>query len=444
MGNGAADAVPQSRHGHHHRAGTAGPRGSDARDCWTWSSEAASGGLSVSAEHVVVVGAGIVGLATAHELTTRGYGVTVLDKEQRVAAHQTGRNSGVIHSGLYYAPGSLKARLGVAGADSMLRFAREHGVDVEVGGKLVVATHERQLPALRELVRRGAANGVPCREIGPAEAREFEPYVSCVAALRVETTGIIDYRGVSERLAQLVGDAGGDLRLGTTVEGIQSTATGVTVATDRGPIRGDRLVNCGGLQSDRLARLAGLDPDVRIIPFRGEYYELTARCSHLVKGLIYPVPDPSLPFLGVHLTRGIDGSVHAGPNAVLALAREGYTWRDVRRADLAETLRWPGLWRLARRYWRTGASEVARSLSRAKFAKSLQELVPDVPADGLVRAPAGVRAQALRRDGSMVDDFAYARAPRQVHVLNAPSPAATAALEIGRQIVDELETESVG
>jgi L-2-hydroxyglutarate oxidase len=397
----------------------------------------------VSAEHVVVIGAGIVGLATARELTARGYGVTVLEKEQRVAAHQTGRNSGVIHSGLYYAPGSLKARLGVAGAASMLHFAREHGVDVEVGGKLVVATDDRQLPALRELVRRGAANGVPCREIGRDEAREFEPYVACVAALRVETTGIVDYRGVTERLAQLVGEAGGEVRLGTTVVGIRSHAAGVTVETDAGTVEADRLVNCGGLQSDRIARLAGLDPDLQIIPFRGEYYELTARCSHLVKGLIYPVPDPTLPFLGVHLTRGIEGSVHAGPNAVLALAREGYTWRDVRRADLAETLRWPGLWKLGRRYWRTGASEVARSLSRAKFARSLRELVPDIPADGLVRAPAGVRAQALRRDGTMVDDFAYARAPRQVHLLNAPSPAATASLEIARQIVDEIEREPV-
>ena len=398
----------------------------------------------MSAEHVVVIGAGIVGLATAHELTGRGYGVTVLDKEQRVAAHQTGRNSGVIHSGLYYAPGSLKARLGVAGAASMLRFAREHGVDVEVGGKLVVATHERQLPALRELVRRGAANGVPCREISREEAGEFEPHVRCVAALRVESTGIVDYRGVSERLAHLIGKAGGEVRLGTTVVDIHSRATGVTVETDAGPVEADRLVNCGGLQSDRIARLAGLDPDVQIIPFRGEYYELTERCAHLVNGLIYPVPDPTLPFLGVHLTRGIEGSVHAGPNAVLALAREGYRWRDVRRVDLAETLRWPGLWKLGRRYWRTGASEVARSMSRAKFARSLRELVPDIPTDGLVRAPAGVRAQALRRDGSMVDDFAYARAPRQVHVLNAPSPAATASLEIGRQIVDEIERETVG
>jgi L-2-hydroxyglutarate oxidase len=398
----------------------------------------------VSAEHVVVIGAGIVGLATAHELTGRGYGVTVLDKEPRVAAHQTGRNSGVIHSGLYYAPGSLKARLGVAGAASMLRFAREHGVDVEVGGKLVVATDERQLPALRELVRRGAANGVPCREIGREEAREFEPHVRCVAALRVESTGIVDYRGVSERLAELVGGAGGEVRLGTTVVGIRSHASGVTVETDGGPVEADRLVNCGGLQSDRIARLAGLDPDLQIIPFRGEYYELTERCAHLVRGLIYPVPDPTLPFLGVHLTRGIDGSVHAGPNAVLALAREGYRWRDVRRSDLAETLRWPGLWKLGRRYWRTGASEVARSMSRAAFARSLRELVPDIPTDGLVRAPAGVRAQALRRDGSLVDDFAYARAPRQVHVLNAPSPAATAALEIGRQIVDEIERENIG
>lgn len=388
-----------------------------------------------------MVGAGIVGLATARELTSRGYGVTVLEKEPRVAAHQTGRNSGVLHSGLYYAPGSLKARLGVAGARSMLRFAQEHDVPVAVGGKLVVATHDRQRPALAELARRGEANGVPCREIGAAEAREHEPHVACVAALRVESTGIIDYRGVSERLASLVVEAGGEVRLGTTVAAITPRATGVDVVTDQELVRADRLVNCAGLQSDRVARLAGLVPDVRIVPFRGEYYELSPECAHLVRGLIYPVPDPTLPFLGVHLTRGIDGAVHAGPNAVLALAREGYTWRTVRPADLADALRWPGLWRLGRRYWRTGLDELARSFSATRFARSLQELVPELPADGLVAAPAGVRAQALRRDGRLVDDFAYVRAPRQVHVLNAPSPAATAALEIGRRVADEVTSD---
>ena len=387
---------------------------------------------------MVVVGAGIVGLATARELTARGYGVTVLEKEPQVAVHQTGRNSGVLHSGLYYAPGSLKSRLGVAGARSMLRFAQEYGVPVAVGGKLVVATRDQQRPALAELARRGEANGVPCREIGADEALEHEPHVSCVAALRVESTGTIDYRGVSERLAALVEGAGGALRLGTTVTAITRRATGVDVTTDRGVVRGDRLVNCAGLQSDRVARLAGLEPDVRIVPFRGEYYELTPGCAHLVRGLIYPVPDPTLPFLGVHLTRGVDGSVHAGPNAVLALAREGYTWRTVRPADVADAVRWPGLWRLGRRYWRTGLGELARSLSTARFARSLQELVPELPTDGLVAAPAGVRAQALRRDGRLVDDFVYLRAPRQVHVLNAPSPAATAALEIARRVVDEV------
>lgn len=398
----------------------------------------------MSREHVVVVGAGIVGLATARELTDRGYAVTVLDKETRVAAHQTGRNSGVIHSGLSYAPGSLKAALGVAGAVSMPAFARQHGVDVEVGGKLVVATHEKQLPALQELVRRGAANGVPCRLLTPAEARDHEPHVACVAALRVESTGIVDYRGVSERLAALVSEGGGEICLGTAVTGIRTMVSGsgrapsVVVETARGPVVADRLVNCGGLQSDRIARLAGLEPGLRIVPFRGEYFELAPAAARLVKGLIYPVPDPALPFLGVHLTRGIDGSVHAGPNAVPALAREGYSWRVVHASELAETLRWPGTWRLGRRYWRTGISEVARSLSPARFARSLQELVPEIPVDALVPAPAGVRAQALRRDGSLVDDFVYARAPRQIHVLNAPSPAATAALEIGRRIVDEI------
>jgi len=268
--------------------------------------------------------------------------------------------------------------------------------------------------------------------------------VACVAALRVESTGIVDYRGISERLADLVKAGGGEVRLVTTVTGIRvlasagGVATRIVVETDGGPIAADRLVNCGGLQSDRIARLAGLEPDLRIVAFRGEYFELAPGSAHLVRGLIYPVPDPTLPFLGVHLTRGIDGSVHAGPNAVPALAREGYSWRDVRPRELAETLRWPGTWRLGRRYWRTGISEVARSLSPARFARSLQELVPQISPGDLVPSAAGVRAQALRRDGTLVDDFAYARAPRQIHVLNAPSPAATAALEIGRQIADEI------
>jgi L-2-hydroxyglutarate oxidase len=389
--------------------------------------------------HVLVAGAGIVGLSTAHELSLRGHRVTVLEKEQGLAAHQTGNNSGVIHSGLYYKPGSLKATLGTAGAQSMRKFAEANEVDVEISGKLVVATGAPQLPALHELQRRGEINGVPCRVLTPEEAHEYEPHVACVAALRVETTGIVDYRGVCAALRHSIEDAGGEVVLGSEIVGIRSDATGVTVATTTGDFRADRFVNCAGLHSDRLARLAGLEPDVRIIPFRGEYFELTPDQSHLVKGLIYPVPDPALPFLGVHLTRMIGGSVHAGPNAVLALAREGYTWRAVDARDLWESAHWPGLWRLGRTYWRVGISEVARSLSRKRFLASLRELVPALTDESLVPTHAGVRAQALHRNGSLVDDFYYLRSERQVHVLNAPSPAATAALEIGNRIADEIE-----
>lgn len=388
---------------------------------------------------VLIAGAGIVGLATAYELSRRGHSVTVLDKEPEVAAHQTGHNSGVIHSGLYYAPGSLKATLGVRGAESMRDFAQEHGVAVDICGKLVVATTQAQVPALLRLLDRGRANGVPVRLISPEEAREFEPHVACVAALRVDTTGIVDFRGVCAALARLIGQNGGQVRLGTEIVGIDGRFDGVTVTTTAGEVTAAQFVNCAGLHSDRLARLAGLDPAVRIIPFRGEYFELAAAQEYLVTGLIYPVPDPTLPFLGVHLTRMIAGGVHAGPNAVLALAREGYTWGAVDRHDVSDSLAWPGLWRLGRRYWRTGISEVARSVSDKRFLASLRELVPELP-DGCLRpSHAGVRAQALHRDGRLVDDFYYERGIRQVHVLNAPSPAATASLEIGRRIADEVE-----
>lgn len=391
---------------------------------------------------VVVAGAGIVGLATAYELTRRGHRVTVLDKERNVAAHQTGHNSGVIHSGLYYAPGSLKAILGVAGASSMRDFAAAHGVAVDICGKLVVATTQAQVPALLRLLDRGRQNGVPVTLISPDQAREYEPHVRCVAALRVETTGIVDFVGVCDVLVSLIEQGGGRLELGTEIVGVDGRFDGVTVSTagDRpGEIRAEQFVNCAGLHSDRLARLAGLAPAVRIIPFRGEYFELAPAQEHLVRGLIYPVPDPTLPFLGVHLTRMIRGGVHAGPNAVLALAREGYTWGEVRRRDVADSLAWPGLWHLGKRYWRTGISEVARSVSAKRFLASLRELVPDLPDGCLQPAHAGVRAQALHRDGRLVDDFYYERGIRQVHVLNAPSPAATASLEIGRRIADEVQ-----
>lgn len=388
--------------------------------------------------HVIVAGAGIVGLSTAYELSLRGHRVTVLEKEADVATHQTGNNSGVIHSGLYYTPGSLKATLGQAGAVSMERFAKDNGVAVDICGKLVVATTAAQLPALERLHQRGQANGVACRVLTPAAAREVEPHVNAVAALKVDSTGIVDYRGVCAALRRLIEDNGGEVRFGQAIVAVATRSDAITVSTKVAEYRADEFVNCAGLHSDRVARLSGLQPDVRIIPFRGEYFELTPESHHLVRGLIYPVPDPAFPFLGVHLTRMVNGGVHAGPNAVFALAREGYSWFDINARDTWESALWPGLWKLGRKFWRNGLDEVARSLSRTRFLASLRELVPELADDSLLPTHAGVRAQAMRRDGSLVDDFYFERAPRQIHVLNAPSPAATAGLEIGRTVANEL------
>ncbi len=397
---------------------------------------------------IVVVGAGIVGLATAARLATRGDEVTVLEKEATVAAHQTGRNSGVIHSGLYYAPGSLKARMAVAGNASMVAFAREHAVRHDVCGKLVVATSPDEVPRLQALAERGAANGIAVEQIGPQSAREIEPHVRAVAALRVAATGIVDYRGVCEVLADQVRDAGGAVRFGRALVDARTGGREVAVrhasAGDTAEVdvsTADALVVCGGLQADRLARACGVDPGARIVPFRGEYFELRPEAAGMVRTLVYPVPDPRFPFLGVHLTTTLDGGVHAGPNAVLALAREGYRWQDVSPRDVTDALTWPGLWRLGVHNVVPGAQEVARSLSRRLFAASLARLVPGIGPDDLVPAPAGVRAQALTRDGKLVDDFLIRTSPRQVHVLNAPSPAATAPLEIARHLqaqVDEM------
>jgi L-2-hydroxyglutarate oxidase len=389
---------------------------------------------------IIVVGAGIVGLAVADRLARAGHDVVVLEKETQPATHQTGRNSGVIHSGLYYKPGSLKARMCVAGAASMKAFAREHGVAMQETGKLIVATDDRQRGQLAELERRGLANGVPVRRVTADEAREFEPNVRCVEALRVESTAIVDYRGVCRALASSITASGGEIVLGARFVSARTESSGVVVETDGVAYRGDVLVNCAGLHSDRVALASGVRPDVRIVPFRGEYFELRPERHDLVNGLIYPVPDPRFPFLGVHLTKMVDGSVHAGPNAVLALAREGYRWRDIRPSELALSLTWPGLWKLGARNIAAGSRELARSASRRLFARSLAELVPGITAGDLVPAPAGVRAQALQRDGGLVDDFFIQRAPRQLHILNAPSPAATASLEIAAHIHHEMDS----
>jgi L-2-hydroxyglutarate oxidase len=392
------------------------------------------------APHYVIIGGGIVGVATAHRLTVDrpDATVTVVEKEDRLAAHQTGHNSGVIHAGVYYRPGSLKARLCRAGSQSMVAFCEEHDLPARVTGKLIVATHADELPRLHALHERATANGLPVTLITPEQAWEYEPHVACVAALHVASTGIADFAAVCRALARLVEKAGGQVRLGTRVTGIRADGAATVVETTGGDLRADYLINCAGLHADAVARLAGLRPEARIIPFRGEYYELRPDRRDLVRGLIYPVPDPQFPFLGVHFTRMIDGSVHAGPNAVLATAREGYGWGRIRPGDVADEVAWPGLWRLARRHWRYGLTEVRRSLSKRRFTESLARLVPEVTEDDLVPGGAGVRAQAITRDGGLVDDFLIVRAPRQAHVLNAPSPAATSSLEIARHIVGEL------
>ncbi|MEU6462247.1 L-2-hydroxyglutarate oxidase [Streptomyces sp. NPDC046976] len=382
---------------------------------------------------VLVVGGGIVGLSTAYAVgrAAPGTRVTVLEKEPGPARHQTGRNSGVIHSGIYYRPGSLKARYAVRGAAEMVKFCAEYGVEHAVTGKLIVATERAELPRLHALVQRGRENGIPVRELGAAQIAEYEPEVRGLAAIQVGSTGVCDYTGVARQLALA---SGADIRYGARVVQVdRRPERGVAVRTAAGDIvRGRVLVNCAGLYCDELARLTGDEPGVRIVPFRGEYYELAR--PELVRGLVYPVPDPAFPFLGVHLTRGVDGGVHIGPNAVPALAREGYDWTAVRPRELAGTLAWPGSWAIARRHWRYGAGELHRSLSKGAFLEAVRGLLPAARAEDLVPAPAGVRAQAVLRDGSLVDDFLIKEGPRAVHVLNAPSPAATASLPIGREV----------
>jgi (S)-2-hydroxyglutarate dehydrogenase len=390
---------------------------------------------------VLVVGGGIVGLSTAYAITRAAPGVRVivLEKEAGPARHQTGRNSGVIHSGIYYRPGSLKARFAVQGSAEMVKFCAEHDIPHQVTGKLIVATERDELPRLHALVQRGREHGIPVRELGSAQIAEYEPEVRGLAAIHVGTTGVCDYGAVAARFGELAREAGASVRYGAEVcvIGRRSGAVAVRIS-DGSVLRARALVNCAGLHCDRVARLAGDDPGMRIVPFRGEYYELAPSSAGLVRGLVYPVPDPAFPFLGVHLTRGIHDDVHIGPNAVPALAREGYTWGTVRPREVAGTLAYPGAWRIARRHWRYGAGEMRRSLSKRAFTEAVRRLLPGVTADDLVPAPAGVRAQAVLPDGTLVDDFLFAESPRVVHVLNAPSPAATASLPIGREVARRL------
>jgi len=393
----------------------------------------------------VVVGGGIVGLAVAWSLLEArpGSSVVVLDKEREVALHQTGRNSGVIHSGLYYAPGSLKARLCREGYDRLLDFCRTEGIPHRVTGKVVVATSPNELPRLAALRERAAANGLDgVTELGPAGIRDYEPHCAGIAALHVPQTGIVDYVAVSRRLAERIVGAGGEVRSGVEVRGIAEEHDVAVVHTSAGTVVAHRVVACAGLQSDRVARMTMDDLDLRILPFRGEYFELVPGAQDLVRGLIYPVPDPSFPFLGVHFTRMVGGGVECGPNAVLALARERYGKWSVHPRDLASSLAWPGLWRIAARHWRPGLGELVRSASRRAFTRALQRLVPDVESRHLVPAPSGIRAQACGRDGRLLDDFEIRGRGAVVHVCNAPSPAATASLAIGAYVARGLGASS--
>lgn len=391
---------------------------------------------------VVIIGAGIVGLSTAYALTRAAPGtrVTVLEKEPGPARHQTGRNSGVIHSGIYYPPGSLKARYALQGSAEMAKFCAEHDIAHEITGKLIVATERDELPRLHALVQRGREHGIAVRELGPAQIQEYEPEAAGLAAIHVGSTGICDFGAVAATMARLATDAGARIRYGTEVRAITRTrgpgpdSGGIVVESTTGEIRTKTLVNCAGLHCDRVARLAGDEPGMRIVPFRGEYYELIPSRTSLVHGLVYPVPDPAFPFLGVHLTRDVHGGVHLGPNAVPAMAREGYHRRSFRARDLAEVAGYPGTWRIARRHWRYEIGEIHRSLSKRAFTAAAQRLLPALRPSDLIPAPSGVRAQAVLRDGTLVDDFLFGGSGPFVHVLNAPSPAATASLPIGREV----------
>lgn len=389
---------------------------------------------------VAIVGGGIVGLAAAWQLMRRAPGLSIiqLEKENRVAAHQSSHNSGVLHSGIYYKPGSLRATNCRAGKQAMEEFCREYSIPFEICGKVIVAVNEVERSRLKNIYERGQANGVNCRIITREELLELEPHAAGIEAIHVPEAGIVDYPRVCQKLAELIRAAGHEIQLGCEVTDIRPAAEVVTLVTAKEEIRAKYVITCGGLWSDRLIRMSGIQPQARIVPFRGEFFELRPEVQHLVRGLIYPVPDPAFPFLGVHFTKSIHGGVECGPNAVLAFARAGYRKTDVNLRDLAGSLTYSGFQKMAWKNWRTGLGEMWRSWSKGAFTAALQRLVPEIRSEHLVSAPAGVRAQALGRDGSLVDDFVIQRTGRIVHVGNAPSPAATASLNIGKLIVDQL------
>ncbi|MBX3015795.1 MAG: L-2-hydroxyglutarate oxidase [Caldilineaceae bacterium] len=398
--------------------------------------------MSSSLYDVAVIGGGVVGLATAMALTKRHsmLSLIVIEAEDKLAKHQTGNNSGVIHSGLYYKPGSLKARNCVAGREALYAFCAEHNIAHDRCGKLVVATLPEELPRLEKLEERGQANGLQgIRRLRAEELQEYEPHVAGLAGLHVPQTGIVDYVQVANTYAKLIEQAGGVIKTNTRLTGFRREPNELRLTTTQGEIRCRNLINCGGLQSDRVARLCGIDPKLKIVPFRGEYYELIPAKEFLVKDLIYPVPDPAFPFLGVHFTRMIHGGVEAGPNAVLAFKREGYTRSSFRLGDAVEMAAYTGFWQMARKHWRMGMGEFYRSYSKAAFVKALQRLLPELTEADVHPAGAGVRAQALEPNGALVDDFRIAEGEHMVHVLNAPSPAATASISIGQSIAEMAE-----
>ncbi len=390
---------------------------------------------------VIIVGGGIVGLATSHRLLEARpqLKILLLEKEAKLAAHQTGNNSGVLHSGLYYKPGSAKAQCAVQGLQQILAFCREHDVAHEQCGKIVVATEQNELERLENLWTRGKANGLQgLRKLNPQQIKEIEPHAAGLAAIHVPQEGIVDYPGVCEKLGELIRKNGGEIKLNARVAKIIADGTQKVVETSAGNFRAKFVIACGGLHADRLVQAAGQKPTAKIVPFRGEYFQIKKARQSLVRHLIYPVPDPKFPFLGVHFTRLVHGGIEAGPNAVLAFAREGYKWTDFNLRDFADSLTFPGLWKFLAKYPSLCGYEIRRSLSKAEFTRSLQKLVPDIRADDLETGGAGVRAQAMLPSGSLIEDFHFEEARGILHVINAPSPAATASLAIGQRIVERV------
>ena len=390
---------------------------------------------------VVIVGGGIVGLSTGMAIYEKypGIKLLVIEKESEVAKHQTGNNSGVIHSGIYYTPGSFKARFAKQGSKEMQEFCKKHDVPYDMCGKVIVASNEEELPLLEDLYERGLENELDIEKIDQARLKEIEPYIAGVAGIRVPQAGIVDYTAVSKKFTEIIQSNGGEILLDTELIKIKEHSDSVTLETSKGNFEAKLAINCAGLHSDRVAEATGYKTDMKIVPFRGEYYVLKPEKRYLVNNLIYPVPNPKFPFLGVHFTRMIDGTIEAGPNAVLGFKREGYKKTDISMKDTFESILFPGLWRLGGKFVKEGISEYARSFSKAMFTKSLQKMIPEITEDDLIPAPAGVRAQAITSDGQMVDDFEIIEGKRSIHVCNAPSPSATASIGIGKEVANRVK-----